>query len=94
MTTHHSTCLTPTCSRPSRTRGLCISCYVAASRLIKSGETTWSELESLGMAKAAGEGDAGSKGKGQFSRLYRERRQRRGVGPLDRLLDLVMGSVN
>jgi hypothetical protein len=67
---------------------------VTASRLIKSGETTWSELESLGLVKAAAEPVGGKGSKGLFSKLYRERRQRRGVGPLDRLLDMVMGSAN
>jgi hypothetical protein len=34
------------------TRGLCQGCYTSAWRLVKSGATTWNELEARGKASA------------------------------------------
>lgn len=42
-------CLTPKCDREGVRRGLCPSCRVAASRAIKAGETTESDLVREGL---------------------------------------------
>ena len=42
-------CTIETCDRKAVTRGLCHSCYLTALRLVKAGETTWSELEQKGL---------------------------------------------
>jgi hypothetical protein len=39
------------CGRAARTRGLCHACYVAALRLVRTGETTWRRLEEAGRAR-------------------------------------------
>lgn len=44
-------CLTADCDRVVKTRDLCATCYVNARRMIAAGETTWVELESLGLSK-------------------------------------------
>lgn len=38
-------CLRPGCEAPSRTRGLCKTCYQIARDLIRHDKTTWEELE-------------------------------------------------
>jgi hypothetical protein len=43
--------LLPDCDRESHCRGICKNDWIAASRLVKKGETTWEELESLGVAR-------------------------------------------
>ena len=46
-----SKCLTPDCHRHGRVaRGLCNACWMAASRSIKAGQTTWAQLEQFGLA--------------------------------------------
>jgi hypothetical protein len=42
-------------------RGLCESCYRAASRLVKQKRTTWADLEKKKLAKPPGRGNPGSK---------------------------------
>ncbi len=44
------TCMTPTCDRPARSRGLCGRCLATAYRLIDRGGTTWAELECRGLS--------------------------------------------
>lgn len=46
----HDICITPGCDRPYHSRGLCDTCRTQARRAIKRGETTWEELEELGLA--------------------------------------------
>jgi len=41
-------CLRPDCERPARFRGLCNSCYGAASHLVRTKRTTWEQLISDG----------------------------------------------
>lgn len=57
-TTQEAKCLTKGCQgvfggerRKSGARGLCKKCHADAIRLIKAGETTWEEMESLGLAQ-------------------------------------------
>lgn len=49
------TCLVPQCGAPLEAqlsaRGLCRPCYMSARFQIKRGNTSWEELESLGLAK-------------------------------------------
>jgi len=39
------------CGRAAATRGLCHACYVAALRLVRTGEATWEGLEGAGRAR-------------------------------------------
>lgn len=43
-------CITPTCKRRQRSRGLCHSCYNVACKLVWGGKTTWEKLEAAGKA--------------------------------------------
>ncbi len=43
-------CITPGCDHISHYRGLCNGCYQSALAIINTGQTTWLELESLGLA--------------------------------------------
>lgn len=43
-------CLTPGCGEKRNQRGLCTRCATTARNMVKAGETTWEELESLGLA--------------------------------------------
>lgn len=38
-------CLRPECKKKAYGRGLCMSDYLAARRLVIAGKTTWAELE-------------------------------------------------
>ncbi len=45
-------CLTATCKDVAghdAYRGLCAKCYSAAKKLVESKQTTWEELENLGL---------------------------------------------
>ena len=43
-------CTIPKCEATKiSARGLCVDCYLAARYQIKSGKTTWEQLESLGL---------------------------------------------
>ena len=44
-------CLNPACKNHANSRGLCISCYNTASRLIQKGKTTWLAMERRGVCK-------------------------------------------
>lgn len=46
-------CAQPGCPRPEATRGLCRPHYDVAKKLVASGATTWSELESMGKCRPA-----------------------------------------
>lgn len=46
-------CFTPMCMGKSRSRGLCNSCYAAASRIMKKKNLQWHDLEQLGLARPA-----------------------------------------
>ncbi len=48
-----STCIIPGCGGEVHARGLCVRDYIAATRLIASGQTTWSELEAYGIVRPA-----------------------------------------
>lgn len=37
------------CKNDSRARGLCVSCYGSANRMVHLGETSWEEMEQQGM---------------------------------------------
>lgn len=41
-------CLNPKCERKQYARGLCQSCYGLARHIVKSGKTSWEELEKNG----------------------------------------------
>ncbi len=43
-----SKCLRPDCDKKVRTRGLCHTCYQAASNAVRSKKVTWEQLESHG----------------------------------------------
>lgn len=45
-------CLTPKCQGTAAHRGLCLKCYSTAKRAVEGGETTWEELEQLGMVES------------------------------------------
>lgn len=45
-------CSIANCSGVSVVRGVCPSCYSAVSVRVKSGMTTWEELERLGIVKS------------------------------------------
>jgi hypothetical protein len=49
-------CVNPDCGKVAGTRGLCGSCYGAASGLVKAGTVTWADLEAKG--KVLGRGGA------------------------------------
>lgn len=42
-------CLIPGCKRPPKTRGLCTSCYATATKMKLRNETTFDELQTLGL---------------------------------------------
>jgi hypothetical protein len=44
-------CLITNCVRFPFSRGLCSACYTAARVAVKSGKTTWLDLETRGLAK-------------------------------------------
>lgn len=41
-------CLHPECEKQGHSRGLCLSCYMGARKLVASGKTTWGDLEQQG----------------------------------------------
>jgi hypothetical protein len=41
-------CIRPGCNSPAKIKGLCLSDYTSAARLVKKGKTTWEELEAKG----------------------------------------------
>lgn len=43
-------CLNPTCGRDVYARGLCISDYQVATRLVRASRVSWEELEAAGKA--------------------------------------------
>jgi hypothetical protein len=47
------TCMVEQCNRPAETRGVCKSCYAHARILVLGGDSTWQELESLGLVMPA-----------------------------------------
>lgn len=54
-----SKCLAPDCNRPPKTRGLCLSCYQCASKLVKDGAVTWEALEQAQKCRAPYRGGRG-----------------------------------
>jgi thymidine kinase len=49
-------CMVANCDRPREVRGICASCYRSASRKVRLNETTWDELEKLGIVLASKHG--------------------------------------
>lgn len=47
------TCVRPGCDRTHYARGLCYNCYMTALRLVKTGKTTWVELQDNGKCRPA-----------------------------------------
>jgi hypothetical protein len=43
-------CLSKGCEKKAKTRGLCPSCYNSANHIVKSGETSWDQLEEMGLS--------------------------------------------
>ncbi len=43
-------CRSPECGKPVVARGLCITCYMQAQRMVRKGKVTWDELENLGVS--------------------------------------------
>lgn len=52
-------CLREGCSKPAVVdlRGLCMSDYSQAKRMVEAGETTWEELERMNLANPQDTGD-------------------------------------
>lgn len=50
MAKENKACVVPHCSRESKIRGLCPSCYQLARTLVFKGKITWAFLEEKGMA--------------------------------------------
>jgi len=67
MSQHGKSCVVPGCSREATSRGLCGSCYLAASKLVKQGRTTWEALQARGLALAPTAGRAGT---GAFRKAF------------------------
>lgn len=44
-------CMTTGCLNAHSARGLCATCYAAASGLVTDKKTTWEQLAKLGLAK-------------------------------------------
>lgn len=44
-------CKTPGCTKEAETRGLCQQHYLAAWRAVQRGETSWAEMERLGLCE-------------------------------------------
>ena len=47
-------CLVPKCTRmeaPAYKRGLCTQCHSKARKMVESGQTTWEQLEAMGLVK-------------------------------------------
>lgn len=49
-----SRCKYPGCSDDAKKRGCCLKHYQKHVRAVAAGETTWAELESLGLVKPDG----------------------------------------
>lgn len=45
-------CKTPGCTRQAYSRGVCNPCFCMARKLVDSGNTTFDELERLGLVEA------------------------------------------
>ena len=43
-------CAVPECAKEAKWKGLCQTCYGCAKSMIDNGETTWEELERMGLA--------------------------------------------
>lgn len=52
------TCITPTCDKPVKSRGLCHACNMCAGRYVRSRQATWKELEKAGFALPTKKGKA------------------------------------
>lgn len=46
-------CLTPGCTNRLVSRGLCPSCYISARRIVRDKESTWEQLEAIGLVAPA-----------------------------------------
>lgn len=65
-------CLTSECNAAvtnSDFKGLCLKCYSAAKKKVASGETTWEELEALGLVM--------SKDETPFEAAFRRKKEER-----------------
>jgi len=49
-------CMIDGCTNPEARRGLCEGCYRSAYRKIKTGDTSWPQLERDGMARPLAQG--------------------------------------
>jgi len=67
--TSEAKCLTHGCQRKACGRGLCKACHQAATSLIKTGDTSWEELENFGLAQ--------QKGAGLFMQAYLKKKKAR-----------------
>lgn len=45
--------MVPECKRTAKTRGMCENCYAGAARKVREKQTTWEELERLGLCRQA-----------------------------------------
>ena len=70
-----SKCLVKACDGKAKSRGLCVSCYQSASKLVQTGKITWDQLVELGLAL-----EAKNKG-GQGGLFYTELQERLGKQP-------------
>lgn len=75
-------CLTKTClntSAPALRRGLCMTCYSRAKRMVEAGTTTWDEIVMMGLALSDSAG-----GVDPFMAAFREAKEGKdaaGTGP-------------
>lgn len=44
-------CLIEGCNSKAKSRGLCVACYQTARQSVRTGKTTWADLEKVGLAK-------------------------------------------
>ncbi len=62
-------CLTPECKGSKAFKGLCSACYKDAKRLVDLKQTTWEELEEMGLAESEQKHQDG------FMKAFKERKQ-------------------
>lgn len=52
-------CLVPACKKMEAPdmKGLCVSCYSSAKKVVDAGNTTWEAIEALGLCRLKGKSD-------------------------------------
>jgi len=68
-------CLTPGCGKGAAAalkRGLCMKCHSEAKKQVNAGNTTWEQLEQMGLAQPAEQ-------ESTFARALKEKKQQFGM---------------